>query len=64
MLDCSGCQPARRGVYSRRRSVQHLRSRRAWPALEETAQPGVRRDNPHTHTLSKFTTVCHSELEP
>lgn len=41
-----------------------LQSRRAWPALEETAQPGVRRDNPHTHTLSKFTTVCHSELEP
>ena len=54
MLYCSGWQPARRrSVYLLQEMLcPGLQSRRAWPAREETAQPGARRDNPHTHSPS------------
>lgn len=56
MLHRSGCRPASRSIYCGRNSG--LQSRRAWLAQEETAQPGTRRDYPHTHSL--FFTLYYS----
>lgn len=56
MLYRSGCRPASRSIYCGRNSG--LQSRQAWLAQEETAQPGTRRDYPHTHSL--FFTLYYS----